>query len=107
MAVINYQKVGHLGSAVPFVAAGAGGDDILPNARGVVLIRNGDTTATTVTVDVPGTTYGVARPDYTLSVAAGATAALSGLPADIRDTDGFVSFTYSKVTSLTVAAIEI
>lgn len=107
MAVIDYQKLSHLGSAATFVAAAGGGDKVLPNARGLVLIRNADATATTVTIVVPGTAYGIARPDYTLSVAAGATGAFSGLPPDLLDTDGYISLTYSKVTSLTIAVVEI
>lgn len=107
MAVINYQRVGHLGGVVNFTAAAAGGDKTVPNRAGTFLVRNGDTTATTVTVVVPGEAYGIARPDYTLSVAAGATAALSGFPADLAGADGYVDLSYSKVTALTVAAIEV
>lgn len=107
MAVLNYNASSHLGVALPFVAASAGGDTIAPAPNGVLLVRNGDTTATTVTVVVPGDAYGQARPDYTFSVAAGATAAFGPLPRDLVNTDGLVALTYSKVVSLTVVAVSL
>lgn len=107
MATLNYVTANHLGTVVPFANASAGGDKVAPDPRGAILVRNADTTATTVTVVVPGSAYGQERPDYTVVVASGDTAAIGPLPYDLIGADGLVSVTYSKVTALTVAAVRI
>lgn len=107
MATLTYQTSTFSGVALNLVAASAGGDKIAPNLRGVVLVRNGDASATTVTVVVPGTQYGQERPDYTVTVAAGATTSIGPLVNDLVGTDGLVSLTYSKVTALTVGALQV
>lgn len=110
MATIQYQQAKAVGTTVTFAAATVGGDSIAPDDHGLVLVKNGDGTATTVTVVTPGVDkYGIARPDITFSVAASATAVLGPFPPDLGDqtTDKLVDLTYSKVTSLTVGAVRI
>jgi hypothetical protein len=109
MALLAYQNPKPSGVALNFTSAAGGGDTIKPEENGVLLVRNGDGTATTVTVVVPGDDkYGQARPDLTFSVAAAATAAFGPLPVDLGDvSDDLIDITYSKVTSLTVAAVRI
>lgn len=104
MATLNYQTAKTTGTTLTFTAAAVGGDAVRPNDGAYVLVANGDGTSTTVTVVVPGTDkYGLARPDITVSVAAGATAVIGPFPSDLASS-GLVNLTYSKVTSLTVAA---
>ncbi len=107
MATLNYTASSHLGVALPFAAASAGGDLIAPAPNGLLLVRNLDASATVVTVVVPGDAYGQARPDYTFSVAAGATTVVGPLPRDLINSDGLVALTYSKVTALTVVGVSI
>ena len=106
MAVLVYQSSSPAGIALTLGAAAGGGDEIKPRKNGVVVVRNGDGTATVVTVVTPGLDkYGIARPDITLSVAAGATAVFGPFEADLGAVaDKMVDLTYSKVTSLTVGA---
>ena len=105
----NYQQAQVAGTAVDFTAADAAGDTVPPNSRGALMVRNGDTTAKTVTVVTPGNTrYGQADPDVPVTVAAGATALIGPFPQDLADpADGLVHVTYSAVTAVTVAAIAI
>lgn len=103
MATITPQTSTHMSIAVTMAAAAAGGDKVHPNA--LTLIRNADTTATTVTVVVPGTAYGIARPDYSFSVAAGEIASVGRFPTDLANADGTVDLTYSKVTALTIGSV--
>lgn len=106
MAALTTQKAAPAGTVVTFAAAGAGGDTFKGNAGGVFRVKNGDSTATTVTIAVPGSTsYGPAKPAVALSVAAGAEANFAFNP-EFRDSAANVAVTYSKVTALTVAYVE-
>lgn len=101
MAAIPLQRVGAGLANVSFAAANSGGDTVAGGTRSggwalpvVLLVRNADATSTTVTVNgVP------------VVVAATQTAA-------IRAEAGYrygraLAVTYSKVTSLTVAALDL
>lgn len=107
MALLGYQKPKFAGTTVNFVAASSGGDKVPANGRGCVLVKNADASAKTVTIAVPGNTeYGQAKPDFTVTVPAGATVAIGPFPSDLKDdTDALVHLTYSAVTALTIAAI--
>lgn len=105
MAVLNLQQAAVTGTALTFSAAAGGGDSFLPGDRTILLVRNSDASSKTVTVVVPGTKYGQALPDITLSVAAGATAAFGPFPPDLAGTAGYVDVLYSAVTSVTVALV--
>ena len=109
MAAIAYQNAKAVGTALTFGACAGGGDTAKATDRGVLIFKNGDGTSTTVTMVVPGSDkYEQARPDVAISVAAGAEVAVGPLPSDLADpTTGNISFTYSKVTSLTVAAFTV
>lgn len=110
MATLNYIQAKTTGvAAATQAAASAGGDKVAPNDRGMLVFRNGDAAAKTVTLVVPGNTkYGLANPDATYSVAAGATAYIGPLSSDLADpADGLVAFTYSAVAACTVSAVSI
>lgn len=101
MALLTPQDASAGLANVPRVAATGGGDTIGPgmNAAGwstgvFLLVQNGDATATTVTVD--GTPYVVP-----------ATTGLALVPVKGVYPDKPRNITYSKVTSLTVAAVQI
>jgi hypothetical protein len=107
MAELTHQQATIAGTTVAMAAAAGGGDTVRPGAA--LLVTNGDASAKTVTIVVPGNTkYGQADPDVAVVVAAGATKLIGPLPQDLADpTDGFVHVTYSAVTSVTVAAVQI
>lgn len=107
MATLTYQAAKTAGVTLTMNAASGGGDAVAAKDNGVLIVKNGDATSTTVTVVTPGNDkYGVARPDVTFSVAAGATAVLGPFPKDLVDpVTHLVGLTYSKVTALTVGAL--
>lgn len=109
MATLAYTQVGIAGTLPGLAAAAGGGDKVPPNDRGALMVVNGSGGSINVTLVVPGNTkYGQANPDVVVAVAAGATKLIGPLPADLADpADGLVAFTYSAVTTVTVAAVQI
>lgn len=108
MATLSYEQSKAVGEELTMAAASAGGDKVAPNPRGAVLVRNGDASSKTVTVDVPGNDkYGSARPNIAFAVPAGAIASLGPFPADLAGDDGLVALTYSAVTNVFVGAVQI
>lgn len=105
MADLGIQKSKVVGADFVPVAAGGSGDTVPIGAK--LFVRNGDASSKTITVVVPGTQYGQARPDITKAVAAGEYAIFGPFPADLADpSDGKVHITYSATTSVLVAAID-
>lgn len=110
MATLTTKKAAIAGTVATPVAANGGGDKIDGGPNVALIVTNGDSTSTNVTIAVPGNDrYGQARPDVVVAVAAGVTKLIGPLDVDLEDkaTDRLVAITYSKVTSLTVAALEI
>lgn len=110
MATLTYGQTSNSVVFVPSLSAAAGGgDSIAPNDRGALMVKNGSGASITVTMIVPGNTkYGLAQPDPTYVVVAGATAMIGPLPSDLANpATGLVDFTYSGVTSLTVGGVQI
>ncbi|GAW54741.1 hypothetical protein [Nocardioides sp. PD653] len=110
MATLTTQKAKTTGQAITMAAASGGGDKVDAGDHTALLVTNGGGSSINVTVAVPGNTkYGAAEPDIVVAVAAGATKLIGPLPTDLEDTttDRLVAVTYSGVTSVTVAAIEI
>lgn len=88
-----------------FSAAAGGGDTFLPNGRSFVTVKNGGGAPINVTVAVPGNDrFGNAKPDLVVAVANATERDIPITDADFADPiTGLVSFTYSAVTSVTVA----
>lgn len=108
MAALDYQQATVTGTTLTMAAAGASGDTIPVSGNGCLIVHNGDAAPKTVTVVVPGSQYGQARPDITKVIAAGGYAVFGPFPSDLGDpTDRLVDVTYSAVTSVTVGAISI
>jgi hypothetical protein len=109
MALLSYIQASASALAAGVqAAASVGGDTIPPNDHGGLVFRNGDASSKTITLVVPGNTeWGLANPDPTYVVVAGATCYIGPLPQRLADpTTGVVSFTYSpNVTACTVAAV--
>lgn len=108
MATLAAQNPAITGTTVTWSAASAGGDNFPGTTRGFLLVKNDDAASHTVTVVIPGSTYGQAQPDVPVTVAAGAVKAIGPFDAVMRDTaTNRVSVTYDAVTSVSVAYVEL
>ena len=108
MALLTTQQIGITGTNPTYDAAGGSGDTINPDSRTVLHVKNGDASSHSVTVAVPGTEYGQARPDVVVAVPAGESRFIGPLVTDLADpTDGQVHVTYTATTSVTVAALRV
>lgn len=108
MALIAPQQIAITGTTPTFAAASGGGDTVAPDDRAFLRVKNASGGAITVTVVVPGTTYGQNNPDVAVNVPATTGDVLIGplVPA-LADPTGVISITYSGVTSLTVAVVKV
>jgi hypothetical protein len=108
MAALATQVPPLAGLAINFVAAASGGDTSLTGAGVVLLVKNGDSGAHTVTLATPGTVDGLAIADRTVSVAAGAMEAIPVTSAYRDPSTGRAAITYPDgVTSVDVAVIRV
>lgn len=103
MADLAVQQVSLDGKAISLVAATAGGDEFTNTGREVFVVNNGDTTATTVTVDAVHLCNMGFDHNAVVSVPAGARMEIGPFPIERFGTKPKV--TYSKVTSLIVAVV--
>lgn len=110
MAVLTVQTVNRSGLAPSYAAAAGGGDKFSPDDRTFLHVKNGSGGALTVTIATPKTTsFGAAIADIAVSVPAAGERMIGPFPRQhFADTDdGLADITYSGVTSLTVAAVEL
>lgn len=109
MAVLTVQNAGFGGLAdVTFVAASGGGDSFVNNGRAILLVKNDDVSAKTVTINSQQLCSQGFDHDISVVVAAGDQAIIGTIPTGrFNDTTGSVLITYSAVTSVTVAAVAI
>lgn len=108
MANLAAQQVPITGVTPTFVAASAGGDSATPDDRTALRVKNASAGAITVTVVVPGSSYGQLNPDVAVSVPATTGDVLIALPPAVLDpATGLVGWTYSAVASVTVALVRI
>ncbi|MFC8124657.1 hypothetical protein [Streptomyces sp. NPDC057302] len=108
MAILNAQKV-VIGGLQPTYAAAAGGGDQAPVGEKLLLIvRNGDATSKTVTLATPGTVGDLAVADAVQAIPASGTAMFALKASAFRDpVTGRAAITYSAVTSVTVAVVQL
>jgi hypothetical protein len=107
MAALTTKIIGLDGTAVTYADAASGGDTCETGPGVALLIKNGDASSHTVTLETPGTYKGLAIADRAVAVAAGAEAAVL-VTSDYRDpSTGLASITYDSVTSVTVAVIRV
>lgn len=86
--------------------AAAGGDTAPVGPGRALYVKNGGGTSITVTVATPGEVSGMAIADPTLTLAADESGMIP-LGRIFAGTNGRASITYSAVTSVTVAALEL
>ena len=105
MATLAPQQIPVTGFTPTFAAASAGGDACNPDDRCFLRVKNAGSQIT-LTVVVPGTTYAQANPDVAVVIPATTGDVSIALPAALADpSTGLVSWTYSGVTSVTVALV--
>lgn len=95
------------GAAFSPVAAAAGGDQFLNDGRTALYVKNGGS-AVTVTITPQGTADGLAIQNIAVSVPAGQERLIGLFPTRFfNNGSGFVLVTYSAVTSVTVATVDL
>jgi hypothetical protein len=107
MAILSAQRL-PLGGLQPTYANAASGGDQAPTGEKLVLhVRNDDASAKTVTVATPGTVGGLAVADASQVIPADGDAFIP-LKSSFRDPmTGRAAITYSAVTSVTVAVLQL
>ena len=107
MALLTTQQVGITGTAPTFGAVAAT-DTIVPDDRAMLVVKNGNASADTVTVVIPGSEYGQARPDVTISVPASGERYIGPFVPDMADpTTGLVTINHSVTATVTCALVRI
>lgn len=105
MATLAVQKAP---AVITYGAAAGGGDQFPAGIRRELRVKNGDGTSTTVTINSQRPCNQGFDHDQATVVAAGTEVAIGPLDPDrFADANGYVQATYSKVTSLTVAVVEV
>lgn len=112
MATLTVQTVGRAGLslATADVPAAAGGDKFANTGteKEFLYAKNGSGSSITITFAYVSTADGQLITARTVVVGAGDAALIGPFPSQyFNDASGFVNFTYSDVTTLTVAAIKI
>jgi hypothetical protein len=112
MATLTTQVVNNAGAIITPVAAAGGGDAMACGATNILRVVNGGGSPITVTTVVPaGRTYkaNVAITSPVISVSNGTTKDIGPIDGvTFQDpTTGLCTITYSGVTSVTVAAIQL
>lgn len=109
MAKIEEQQITLAGVGPTYSAAAGGGDTFDPDADTFLHVKNGHTSAQTVTVVTPRTDprTGQAEADVAVSVPNGGERMLGPFPFEVYGdpTTGLASITYSGVIALTVAVL--
>jgi hypothetical protein len=108
MATLNVYKVNLDGGKPSFVPASAGGDDFANSGKTFLIVKNGGAGAVTVTINSQTPcNYGFDH-DVQVPVAAGDETWIGPFSkARFNDENGKVQISYSDITSVTVAAVEV
>jgi hypothetical protein len=104
VALLTTQTITRTGLAPSYAAANGGGDTVRVVPGLFLHVKNGHSSAQTVTLVTPGTVDGLAISDLPVEIGDGDEAMIP--VGDVfRATNGLASITYSGVTALTIAAI--
>ncbi len=108
MATLNVYKCDLDGGKPTFTAAAESGDDFVNSGRAVLVVKNGGVDSVTVTVDaVRLCSYGYEH-DAIMTVAPSEEGWLGVFPVFwYNDDTGKAHITYSEVTGVTVAVVEV
>lgn len=108
MATVTAQNPGTAGAAPTMNSASGGGDKVSPGVR--LLVVNGGSTSSTLTIATPLTVDGLALADRTVTVPNGtfpANAKFVDVPASLyqQPSDGLCHLSWSTTTSVTFASL--
>ena len=111
MATLSTQVINRTGVAPTFASAAGGGDRFTPGQYTFLRVKNGGGSPITVTVAATGKVDGdISLTNPSFSVAAGADGSIGPFPGDqflAVDGSGLADITYSGVTSVTVAVLQL
>lgn len=106
MALLVQQAPSILGGAITYSAVNA--SDTVSPGDGLYLHVKTVGTGTTVTVVVPGSQYGQARPDVAIVIGTNTDRIIGPLVPDLADpTTGFITIQYSATTAVTAALLQV
>jgi hypothetical protein len=107
MAILSAQRLPLSGLQPTYASAASGGDQAPVGEKLVLHVRNGDATSKTVTIATSGTVGNLAVADAQQTIPASGSAFIP-LKSAFRDPmTGRASITYSAVTSVTVAVLQL
>lgn len=107
MSVLTPQKVNTAGLSLVAVAAGSGGDQIPAGPGRILEVINGSGASINVILNsIKSCDQGFDH-DVTVAVPAGTTRFLGPFSDRYVDSTGMVNITYSAVTTVTVASLEV
>lgn len=108
MAALSVQKVTLSGVSPTFAAADVAGDSFANSGRVYLHVKNGGASSITVTVNSQTACNQGFDHDVAVTVAAAAESQIGPFPKSrFDDATGKVLVSYSAVTSVTVAAVEV
>jgi hypothetical protein len=108
MALLAYQQAAITGPATTFAAVSAS-DTMPPDDRGFLWVKNASGTIDSAVVVVPGTSFGQANADVTVSVPITTGERLIGplVPSLADPTTGLITVTHSQTATVTCALVRI
>lgn len=109
MATLSVQQITLAGTVTSYASAAGGGDKCLPGENTFIGVFNGGASPITVTVDSVRNSDQGTDEDLVVTVANGVQKYIGPLKPNrfANASDGLVSWTYSGVSSVTVAAVSI
>lgn len=109
MAALATQSAGLAGLEATYAACAGGGDTFIPGRRTFLHVKNAHTSPQTVTVVTPGSVLGQAVADVAVVVTNAEERFIGPFPPGhfADPTDGRADITYSGVTALTIAVVEL
>ena len=108
MATLTKQSVVLTGLNPSYVAAAAGGDEFVNSGRAFIHVKNGGAGSIDVTVDSQAPCSQGYDHDAVVAVPAGEERMIGPFPKDrFNDSSEKVQITYSGVTSVTIAVVEV
>ena len=108
MSTLNVQKVVLAGLTPSYGAAAAGGDEFVNSGREFLHVKNGHTSPQTVTVNSQAACNQGYDHDAAVAIPASEERMIGPFPKDrFDDAGGKVQITYSGVTALTIAAVQV
>ena len=108
MSTLNVQKVVLAGLSPTYGEAAVGGDEFVNSGREFIHVKNGHTSPQTVTVNSQAVCSQGFDHDIPVEIPASEERMIGPFPKDrFDDAGGKVQITYSGVTALTIAAVQV